>query len=866
MGNYFDDGTQNLYPDMMTEVDLEMRKRNWLVSLEIEKDEESCREAKDFSLDRILDKFPTEPVPTLSEESGSSLDTPPPLTFLQGRSATYQLEEMFPVRRFINLARRQDRRNDVERKFADQKLAVGRFSAVDGRFVRHTRGHGSPNVYACRLSHRLIVREAKLKKASAVLIFEDDVVLPTDFRTVAEALKPPEDWGILFFGCTHVETPEVVAPGWVKGKKIWSLHAYGVRDIYFDTVLKALNAKGEEGREEGADIVLSRLADKIPMYAVYPNIAWQGESFSDLMGKERAPFTMNGQQNRLQHVLRPTNQAMASAIDRSYGTSSFSNTPLKAEEVFPRPGRAPLWKMETIFPIRQCINLDHRKERWMLAQDQFAKIGLDVARFSARTEADGDFSSPLSAGQKGCALSHCAILNEAAENNAAAVLVFEDDVELNPHLRNWCEATPLPEDWGILYFGCQHVEQPKKVVAPGLIQAGGAYSTHAYAIRRPYFQQIAMAIRQGAMEGKPCDVVLAELQKSIPTYAFYPNLAWQSNGHSDIKQKEAESYSTLGIQRWHKASLLQVDGAMRAYFDAPDGLGSRLNNGPFELKNFWQKFDYKQSSGRLGAGLDLVVGNLQDLPLTVGSVFGHDPLPFDVVFSGECLPELAHEGRHFVYKEIHTKKYVRTRWFIGIPSILHPKALHVPLFYLQWAERLANSAFPSFDKSPKKFGVTIIAGNLKYGNLAAKRAAIAHELSKIVPVHGNRAMAAVAPPDSKMIYHDVPEKLEFVSQFTHNLCFENQSYAGYLTEKIFDAIHVGTMPLYCGDPNVDGWFEKDAYIDCTGLGAAEIAEKMHQHKGALDFLNGERQKTCKVSLEEMRQRTADFQKRIRESL
>ena len=53
---------------------------------------------------------------------------------------------------------------------------------------------------------------------------------------------------------------------------------------------------------------------------------------------------------------------------------------------------------------------------------------------------------------------------------------------------------------------------------------------------------------------------------------------------------------------------------------------------------------------------------------------------------------------------------------------------------------------------------------------------------------------------------------------------ENQSYPGYLTEKIFDAIHLGTLPLYHGDPLVGDWFDKRAFIDCSGRNAQQIAE------------------------------------------
>jgi hypothetical protein len=130
------------------------------------------------------------------------------------------LEESFPLRLYINLGRREDRRAEAEYQFALQDLEVERLPAADGRWVTKTRGHGPPNKYACRLSHRLALRTARQRGAPAVLIFEDDVILHPQFRRIAEALPPPADWGVLFFGCTHVEAPQAVAPGWVRAKHI----------------------------------------------------------------------------------------------------------------------------------------------------------------------------------------------------------------------------------------------------------------------------------------------------------------------------------------------------------------------------------------------------------------------------------------------------------------------------------------------------------------------------------------------------------------------------------------------------------------------------------------------------------------------
>jgi len=57
-------------------------------------------------------------------------------------------------------------------------------------------------------------------------------------------------------------------------------------------------------------------------------------------------------------------------------------------------------------------------------------------------------------------------------------------------------------------------------------------------------------------------------------------------------------------------------------------------------------------------------------------------------------------------------------------------------------------------------------------------------------------------------------KYSVLSQYQFSLCFENMIMSGYLTEKIFDCLYAGTIPLYLGAPDIDQYIPQDAYIDC----------------------------------------------------
>lgn len=52
-----------------------------------------------------------------------------------------------------------------------------------------------------------------------------------------------------------------------------------------------------------------------------------------------------------------------------------------------------------------------------------------------------------------------------------------------------------------------------------------------------------------------------------------------------------------------------------------------------------------------------------------------------------------------------------------------------------------------------------------------------------------------------------------LSQYRFSLCFENMPMSGYVTEKIFDCLYAGTVPVYWGAPDIDTLLPADAFVD-----------------------------------------------------
>jgi hypothetical protein len=72
-------------------------------------------------------------------------------------------------------------------------------------------------------------------------------------------------------------------------------------------------------------------------------------------------------------------------------------------------------------------------------------------------------------------------------------------------------------------------------------------------------------------------------------------------------------------------------------------------------------------------------------------------------------------------------------------------------------------------------------------------------------------------------------KFEVLSRYDFCLCFENMIMDGYMTEKLFDCLYSGVVPLYWGAPDVDQFIPEDVYIDVRSVsGWDELAEYIQQ--------------------------------------
>jgi Core-2/I-Branching enzyme len=218
---------------------------------------------------------------------------------------------------------------------------------------------------------------------------------------------------------------------------------------------------------------------------------------------------------------------------------------------------------EQTFPLIYLLNLSRREDRRLECEAVFAQHGLRVRRFPAvdalwmRKTAGYETK-----GRRAHALSTRLIIRQAKQEKAPAVFIFEDDVVLADDWRERLAAFTLPGDWGMFALGGQHHERPEPV-GDGLVRIHAMLDTHAWGVRAECYDAVLAALRRPAHEPKEhlpaTDVTLARLQADIPSYATWPNTAWQQESHSDLA---VGAYSNYEVDGWQRPGYNSVGGLL----------------------------------------------------------------------------------------------------------------------------------------------------------------------------------------------------------------------------------------------------------------------------------------------------------------
>jgi len=130
---------------------------------------------------------------------------------------------------------------------------------------------------------------------------------------------------------------------------------------------------------------------------------------------------------------------------------------------------------------------------------------------------------------------------------------------------------------------------------------------------------------------------------------------------------------------------------------------------------------------------------------------------------------------------------------------------------------------------PRKYRCCLIAASRPprrvASDLLSARLRFAQALADQLHVYG-RGWDRCPFPELRLNWRGIPPyKQAILRNYEFALCFENSDSAGYITEKLVDALMGGTVPLYYGGGSfLANTVPADCFVDCRLRTPAEVAD------------------------------------------
>lgn len=197
-------------------------------------------------------------------------------------------------------------------------------------------------------------------------------------------------------------------------------------------------------------------------------------------------------------------------------------------------------QLQLFFDKIYCINLPERTDRLKQFENNYAILGTgEVTVFKAVNGKElNDPDWLYNKGALGCRLSHLGVYKEALEKGYNKILVFEDDVKLQPGFRQGFAALNkyVHGDWDMIYFGGYHHLLPEDI-GSGFIRLKNTLALHAVALNARCLPKLIDKIEK---DKRWVDSVIADLHPELKVYGFKKPFALQNAGYSDILEKEVD--------------------------------------------------------------------------------------------------------------------------------------------------------------------------------------------------------------------------------------------------------------------------------------------------------------------------------------
>jgi hypothetical protein len=216
--------------------------------------------------------------------------------------------------------------------------------------------------------------------------------------------------------------------------------------------------------------------------------------------------------------------------------------------------------------------------------------------------------------------------------------------------------------------------------------------------------------------------------------------------------------------------------------------------------DFWSGFDQHDNffTRMLGTRFDLC--NTVPPELVIYNDYGHHHRLYSckrIHFTGESIePEYAWCDASWSSLKLNDPRHLRVPYY----------AFHGPPEPLLRGPEFAASVL----SESRKFCCFVVGKH--YGAKTQRRVDLFQHL------HARRAVdsgGAFLNNIGRRLGPNPGDKLDFLRGYRFNICYENGAFPGYTTEKLYDALAAGCIPIYWGDPDVAQEFNPKAFINSS---------------------------------------------------
>lgn len=184
------------------------------------------------------------------------------------------------------------------------------------------------------------------------------------------------------------------------------------------------------------------------------------------------------------------------------------------------------------------INLEHRVERKQEILSVLSELGVPSQKIR---RIPGVKDNP---GFLGCAQAHLNAIRTAIALGARRICILEDDFMNHVpadefRSRVFQAMMHLRDDFDVFFLAMSPIRLSPEAI-DGLHRVRGALSMSGYVVHRRYYRKLAEAFERAIHQKIPIDMITQGLQAHDAWYGFYPVIAQQRAGFSDIEGRQVD--------------------------------------------------------------------------------------------------------------------------------------------------------------------------------------------------------------------------------------------------------------------------------------------------------------------------------------